>query len=135
MLVRIKGKIEDILEQTGTSKEGKPWAKKTYVVRDTTYQKEEYNNIVHVQDFGKLKPDAFKPTFDNFEFKSNHFLDEEVDLACYLETNKFGFTNVNYGKPYADIDKPKDYAAPAVNTASEAAAQSNEEESGIILPF
>ena len=110
MLVRIKGKVEDILQQVGTSKEGKHWAKKTYVIRDTMYNKEEYNTIVHVQDFGKLDPNATTAEFENFVFKSNHTVGEDVDLACYLETNKFGFTNVNYGKEYADIDKPKENA-------------------------
>ena len=108
MLVRIKGKVEDILQQVGTSKEGKHWAKKTYVIRDTMYKKDEYNKLVHVQEFGQLDPNATTAEFENFVFKSNHLIDEEVDLACYLETNKFGFTNVDYGKEYANIDKPKE---------------------------
>lgn len=141
MLVRIKGKVEDILQQVGTSKEGKHWAKKTYVIRDTMYNKEEYNTIVHVQDFGKLDPNAMTAGFENFTFKSNHTIEEEVDLACYLETNKFGFTNVNYGKEYADIDKPKENAGNVVRPdaqneqVTETAPAEMQTESQTDLPF
>ena len=101
MLVRIKGVIEDIIMQEGVGKTSqKPWQKKTYVVRDNTYNKEEYNTKVHVDDFGKLDPSKSNP---EFIFRSNHTVGEEVDLACYLETNDYGFTNVNYGKPYEEI--------------------------------
>jgi hypothetical protein len=79
--------------------------KKTYVIRDNTYNKEEYNNKVHVDDFGKLDPNKSNP---EFIFRSNHIVGEEVDLACYLETNDYGFTRVNYGKPYEEIgNKPQ----------------------------
>lgn len=107
MLVRIKGVVEDIIMTEGRSRENRPWQKKTYVIRDTMYNKQEYNNKVHVQDFGKLDPNSSEPVFI---FKSNHIVGENVDIACYLETNDAGFTNVNYGKEYADIDKPKENA-------------------------
>lgn len=106
MLVRIKGVIEDIIMQEGIGKTSqKPWQKKTYVIRDNTHDKEEYNTKVNVDDFGKLDPDKINP---EFIFKSNHIVGEEVDLACYLETNDYGFTNVKYGKPYEEIsNKPQ----------------------------
>lgn len=110
MLVRIKGKVDDIIQQVGTSKDGKHWARKAYVIKDTMYKKDEYNKLVHVQEFGTLDPNATTAEFENFTFKSNHSIGEEVDLACYLETNKFGFTNVDYGKEYADIEAPKENA-------------------------
>lgn len=105
MLVRIKGIVEEILMTDGRSKQDRPWQKKTYVIRDNSYSKEEFNKVVHVNDFGKLDPSAFEPIFT---FRSNFVVGEEVDLACYLETNDYGFTNVDYCKPYEDISKPKD---------------------------
>lgn len=106
MLVRIKGVIEDIIMQEGVGKTSqKPWQKKTYVIRDNMYNKEEYNTKVRVDDFGKLDPNKMNP---EFIFSSNHVVGEEVDLACYLETNDYGFTNVSYGKPYEEIgNKPQ----------------------------
>lgn len=102
MLVRIKGIVEEIKFADGISKStNKPWAKKTYVIRDNMYKKDEYNTVVYVQDFGKLNPNSAGHEFD---FKSNHIVGETVDLACYLETNEQGFTNVNYGKPFEDIE-------------------------------
>lgn len=103
MLVRIKGVVEEVLVQDGMKKDGSgPWQRKTYVIRDNTYKKEEYNTCVHVQEFGKLDPNKMNP---EFIYKSNHIKGEEVDLACYLETNEYGFTNVSYGKEYADIEQ------------------------------
>lgn len=104
MLVRIKGVVDDILNVEGRKKsDNSPWAKKVYVIKDNTHDKDEYNTKVHVNDFGKLDPNSSEPVFF---FKSNHLVGDEVDLACFLETNDNGFTNVNYGKPYADIQKP-----------------------------
>lgn len=131
MLVRIKGVVEDIIMTEGRNKENRPWQKKTYVVRDTAYNKQEYNTKVHVQDFGKLDPNLMNPTFN---FRSNHIVGEEVDLACYLETNDFGFTNVNYGKPFDEIDKPKENTSNVVKPDDNAPVELQEEETGA-LPF
>ena len=112
MLVRINGVIEDIIMQEGVGKTSqKPWQKKTYVIRDNMYNKEEYNTKVRVDDFGKLDPNKMNP---EFIFRSNHIVGEEVDLACYLETNDYGFTNVSYGKPYTDIEAPKENKSSAI---------------------
>ena len=134
MLVRIKGVIEDIIMQEGIGKTSqKPWQKKTYVIRDNTYNKEEYNTKVHVDDFGKLDPNKMNP---EFIFRSNHIVGEEVDLACYLETNDYGFTNVSYGKPYEEIsNKPQqtNVVRPDNQPAQEQVPMQSEETEG--LPF
>jgi hypothetical protein len=131
MLVRIKGVVEDILMTEGRNKENRPWQKKTYVIRDNMYSKAEYNRKVYVQDFGKLDPNSIEPIFI---FRSNHIVGEEVDLACYLETNDFGFTNVDYGKPYDEIGKPKDNVVrPEQEEAQEQVPMQSEETAD--LPF
>jgi hypothetical protein len=131
MLVRIKGVVEDILMTEGRNKENRPWQKKTYVIRDNMYSKAEYNRKVYVQDFGKLDPNSIEPIFI---FRSNHIVGEEVDLACYLETNDFGFTNVDYGKPYDEISKPKDNVVrPEQEEAQEQVSMQSEETAD--LPF
>ena len=135
MLVRIKGVVEDILMTEGRNKENRPWQKKTYVIRDNSYNKPEYNTKVYVNDFGRLIPESYDA---EFTFRSNHIIGETVDLACYLETNDYGFTNVDYGKLYEDISKPKETnvikpdAQPA--PAEEATVEMQKEETGN-LPF
>lgn len=127
MLVRIKGVIEDIIMQEGVGKTSqKPWQKKTYVVRDNMYNKEEYNTKVHVDDLGKLDPNKSNP---EFIFRSNHVVGEEVDLACYLETNDYGFTNVSYGKPYEEIGN-KQQQTNVVRPEEQPAQEQNNVEAG-----
>lgn len=132
MLVRIKGVVEDILMTEGRNKENRQWQKKTYVIRDNMYTKEEYNRKVHVNDFGQLDPNMMDPTFI---FRSNHIVGEEVDLACYLETNKYGFTNVDYCKPYDEIEAPKDNKSNVVRPEEQPDETEPTEEETSDLPF
>lgn len=106
MLIRIQGKVTDIKIIGGTSKStGRLWSKKIYTISDD-FKNPEYNRSVQVNDFGKLDPDSIQ---GEFIYKSNHLVGEVVDLACYIETNEYGFTNVDYGREFADADaKPKD---------------------------
>lgn len=107
MLIRIQGKVTDIKIVGGTSKStGRLWSKKIYTISDD-FKNPEYNRSVQVNDFGKLDPDSYQ---GEFIYKSNHLVGEVVDLACYIETNEYGFTNVDYGREFADADanKPKD---------------------------
>ena len=105
MLVRIQGKVTaiDIIEGV-SEKTGKKWSKKVYTISDD-FKNPEYNHSVKVNDFGKPQPNTFEYVFD---YKSNHVVDETVDIACYIETNDKGFTNLDYCKEFADIDKPKE---------------------------
>ena len=133
MLVRIKGKIEAVDVVSGQKKsDGSPWAKKVYTIRDTMYNKEEYNTKVCVNDFGKLDPNKSE---QEFVFKSYHVVGEEVDLACYLETNDYGFTNINYGKPYAEIESPKENKSNVVRPEEQPAETDPSEEGTSDLPF
>ena len=124
MLVRIQGEIESIDMQDGISKAGKHWAKKVYVVKDKFSK-------VHVNDFGKARPESYEHEFD---FKSNHVVGEKVDLACYLETNDAGFTNVNYGKPYDEIESKPAATAQATDEPQEVEPQEPLDET-TELPF
>lgn len=121
MLVRIQGKITAVNMVDGTSKTtGRPWSKKVYVVSDD-FARAEYNRSVHVEDFGKLDPDSMQP---QFLYKSNFLEGETVDIACFLETNEYGFTKVAYYKPYEDTTKPADKPAePEQESAQEVVEQ------------
>lgn len=101
MIVRIQGKVTaiDILE--GVSAAGKKWSRKVYTISDD-FKNAEYNRSVQVNDFGK--PDPNKMDYE-FIYKSNHQVGDKVDLACFIETNERGFTNVDYGKPYEEIER------------------------------
>jgi len=100
MIVRIQGKVTavDILE--GVSQAGKKWSRKVYTISDD-FKNPDYNRSVQVNDFGK--PDPNKMDYE-FIYKSNLQVGDKVDLACFIETNERGFTNVDYGKPYAELE-------------------------------
>lgn len=118
MLVRIKGVIQDVIMRDGLGKStNKPWSKKVYVIKDNTFNEEEKNTIVHVQDFGKADPNA-DVNNPSFFYHSDFVKGEEVDLMCWLETNDMGFTNVNYWKTYEEMENHKSDAVPTEHPAT-----------------
>lgn len=126
MLVRIQGKVTAIDIKEGISgpnskNPGRPWQKKVYTISDD-FKNPEYNRSVQVNDLGKLDPNSYEPTF---LFKSNHIIDEKVDIVCSIETNKFGFTNVDYYKPFEETEN-KPASTGNVTYAKDADAQVEE---------
>lgn len=104
MIIRIKGIVDkiEIFEGVGEST-GRPWKRKVYTIRDNSYNKQDYNRCVKVNDLGKLNKEKLNP---EFIFKSNHIVGEEVDIACFIETNDKGFTHVDYWREFDD-ETPK----------------------------
>lgn len=106
MIIRIQGKVTAIDIREGVSaKTGRKWSRKVYTISDD-FKNPEYNRSVEVNDFGKIH-NAFdsEPIFD---YKSQFVVGDVVDIACYIETNEFGFTNVDYGKEWSEIETKKD---------------------------
>ena len=134
MLVRIQGKVTAIEEVGGTSKAGRPWKKKVYTISDD-FKNPDWNKSVKVNDFGQLDKDSIDPVFI---YKSNHVVDETVDIVCYIETNDYGFTNLDYRCEFTDEDKPRTSAGNVVRPEAapeEEAPMVMQSESQTDLPF
>ena len=124
MFIRIQGIVTDIKMMEGISKEGRPWSKKSYTIRDD-FRNPDYNRSVVVDDLATLDKNSLTPVFI---YHSNHTVDEKVDIACTIETNKYGFTNVHYFKSWDEFEKPKEEVVES--QSAQAAAESNGD-----LPF
>jgi len=105
MFIRIQGEVTDIKVMEGTRKDGRPWSKKTYSISDGYRRDENKDYHVDVDDMATLDPNSTTPVFI---YHSNHIVGEKVDIACIIDTNEYGFTNVRYYKAWEEYDKPKD---------------------------
>lgn len=105
MIIRIQGTVTDINIRQGKTDSGREWSRKVYTITDE-YKDETKRRSVEVNDFGRSN--QYIPGDPVFEYKSNHIVGEHVDIACFIETNKNGFTNVDYGMPWEDIDVKRD---------------------------
>lgn len=104
MFIRIQGEVTDISTMEGTSKSGRPWGKKTYSIKDGYRRNDDKDHHVNVDDMATLDPNSTTPIFI---FHSNHIVGEKVDIACTIETNEYGFTNVKYFKSWDEFEKPQ----------------------------
>lgn len=108
MFIRIQGEVTGISTMDGTRKDGRPWSKKTYSISDGYRREENKDHSVNVDDMATLDPNSISP---KFIYHSNHVVGEKVDIACTIETNEYGFTNVKYFKSWDEFEKPQDKSA------------------------